>query len=629
MISSLFQEWLKRQQPFRDGGPFSTSSAESKSRKEVMNLIKEEFESLVAENDLKIGSNPIEIDSSRGITNDTNVPWIRFFDDRTPRPTEGWSLVTFASEDAESIVLVIGLGVYKGASKKGALTFTNRLLEDEKIPRHYRVRPEIGGPGIASAYESSSPVSFTWSKEKLAQLTDDDFLATLKEFLELFNYVLDSYPAPKPEGRLGTLSGKWLVQFNPSYWDFDSFIAAGHKDFSFKIGNFKEAIQEGDPVVIWRSGSRAGIVGIGRVKLGPEDRVPDDLTLNFYKVPTDAEEVTTRIQVSIDTIFENYIPKSAVLSALAKNTILTAPPSTSPFPLTDIEYQEILRLSGLNAKEKAEQTLGELAQDLLVSEDWLKLVVDEITNKKQVVFQGPPGTGKTFLAKAIANYLADGQAVVQFHPSYSYEDFVEGYRPVRHGDLITFEIKPGPLVAIANEARTKPDKKFVLIIDELNRGNLAKVFGELYFLLEYRNDEVTMQYRSYGESFTLPENLIIIGTMNTADRSISSLDLAIRRRFSFIELNPDSEPISGLLERWLTKNDKPLYPSRILEFVNSLIMDSRVKLGPSYFMNKQVETEFEKIWQFQVFPQLREIFFDKQEVLDSVTYTAVSKFIQK
>lgn len=270
-------------------------------------------------------------------------------------------------------------------------------------------------------------------------------------------------------------------------------------------------------------------------------------------------------------------------------------------------------------------SLEELSEQLLLPQDWLEAVVTEIKERRQVIFQGPPGTGKTFLAQSISRHLADGQALVQFHPSYAYEDFVEGFRPVKHGDSFSFELKPGPLVAIANEARSKPEQTFVLIIDEINRGNLAKVFGELYFLLEYRNEEATMQYRTFGETFTLPDNLLIIGTMNTADRSISSLDLAIRRRFSFVELTPDREPIKGLLTRWLEREGLPMNTARMLDYVNSMILDSRVKLGPSYFMKRSIKDELEKTWNYQVFPQLKEVFYDSEEILDSLTFEAAKR----
>ena len=148
----------------------------------------------------------------------------------------------------------------------------------------------------------------------------------------------------------------------------------------------------------------------------------------------------------------------------------------------------------------------------------------------------------------------DGGAhrIVQFHPSYSYEDFVGGFRPVEddgaHG--VRYQRVDGPLRAIAAEAAADPTHPYVLIIDEINRGNIPKIFGELLFLLEYRQKEVRLQ--NWPETpFSLPKNLLLIGTMNTADRSIALVDAALRRRFYFVPFLPTAEPVKDVLGKWL------------------------------------------------------------------------------
>ena len=625
MISELLQDWLRKHEPFQNGGPYKTNSAESRARKDVMGVLVDELESVLSEQGIMVGNSEVKIEASKGITYDTNCPWIRFYDERTPSATSGWSLVLFASEDANSLSLGIGLGVYKGSKKRETIKYTESLLDDDDYPEQYRVRPYLGTGGQASSYSAATPLSHTWTREELSKTSETDFVGKIEEFLSIFNEVLNKYPPLRPEPRIANLSGKWFIKFNAAMWDFDAFIAGNHSEFSFKIGNFKDIIKEGDPILIWRSGSRAGVVAVGKVKSNPEDRVADDVTSSFYTGEADQHELTTRIQVEVETVFPEVLPKPELLTVLAKNTIVTAPQSTSPFPVSDHEFDSILAIAGLGNGSRGLATRAELADELLVGQNWLDTVISELENKKQIIFQGPPGTGKTYIARAIASHVAHGQALVQFHPSYAYEDFVEGFRPSKHGESFTFDLKPGPLVAIANEARATPEKTFVLVIDEINRGNLAKIFGELYFLLEYRNEEATMQYRTYGETFALPDNLLIIGTMNTADRSISSLDLAIRRRFSFVELSPDSEPINGLLDRWLAREGLSPKIAKILDYTNALIMDSRVKLGPSYFMKPTVEKDLEQIWNFQVLPQLREVFFDNSEVLESLTYSAVTR----
>ena len=163
---------------------------------------------------------------------------------------------------------------------------------------------------------------------------------------------------------------------------------------------------------------------------------------------------------------------------------------------------------------------------------WLQESIDLLRERKQLIYYGPPGTGKTYIALKLAEHLAgDNVRLVQFHPAYTYEDFFEGYRPVDSGG---FELKPGPLRKIVDQAKDNPSTPYFLIIDEINRGNLAKIFGELYFLLEYRDRDIDLLYATDDDvGFTLPKNVFIIGTMNTADRSIALVDSAMRRRFAF------------------------------------------------------------------------------------------------
>ena len=229
-----------------------------------------------------------------------------------------------------------------------------------------------------------------------------------------------------------------------------------------------------------------------------------------------------------------------------------------------IPYQEKENIGkNITPHEDLDETaedLDELAEELFLTEpeNFLHEIKTLLDDKKQVIFQGPPGTGKTYVAQALANHLAgseDRVTLVQFHPSYAYEDFVRGFRPALVNGQPGFELRNGPLLLAAERAGEEPDADHFLIIDEINRGNLAKVLGELYFLLEYRDEAITLQYqREDEEKFSLPSNLYIIGTMNTADRSIALVDLALRRRFYFEEFHPDDEPVKGVLRRWLLAN---------------------------------------------------------------------------
>lgn len=180
-------------------------------------------------------------------------------------------------------------------------------------------------------------------------------------------------------------------------------------------------------------------------------------------------------------------------------------------------------------------------------------MLDSLNERRQVILEGPPGTGKTYLVQQLliaCGLTPNQQALVQFHPTYSYEDFVEGFRPASAGDNgARLTLVDGPLKRIAEEARSSPGKPHVLVIDEINRANIAKVFGELYFLLEYRDAEIELLYSDGNERFSLPDNLFLIATMNTADRSIALLDAAMRRRFVFLSMDTSEPALAGVLAR--------------------------------------------------------------------------------
>ena len=265
-----------------------------------------------------------------------------------------------------------------------------------------------------------------------------------------------------------------------------------------------------------------------------------------------------------------------------------------------------------NSESEPEPDLYALARELYLDESFLKKVRQLLEEKKQVIFQGPPGTGKTYVAQALAECLAgykERVMLVQFHPSYAYEDFVQGFRPRNDGN--GFELRDGPLLRAAESATVDKNSKHFLVIDEINRGNLAKVFGELYFLLEYRDKRMRLQYSD--EDFSLPENLYIIGTMNTADRSIALVDMALRRRFYFVEFHPDKSPVKGLLRRYLKGNSLETmeWVADVVDRANEQLGDDRhAAVGPSHFMKQDLnDAMVERIWEYGVLPYIEERLF--------------------
>ena len=292
------------------------------------------------------------------------------------------------------------------------------------------------------------------------------------------------------------------------------------------------------------------------------------------------------------------------------------------FNITKLEPHAVQQVLALVDPPQPGPDLQALADSLHLTVEFLENIETLLADKKQVIFQGPPGTGKTYVAQKLAKHLAGSEervTLVQLHPSYAYEDFVQGFRPTLRDGQAGFELRDGPLLRAAKLARRESDAKHFLVIDEINRGNLAKVLGELYFLLEYRDQKIRLQYQRDGEeTFSLPPNLYIIGTMNTADRSIALVDLALRRRFYFVEFHPDGEPVKGVLRRWIKEKESGMgWVADVVDRANEKLSDDRhAAIGPSYFMKKDLDDEaVERIWKHSVLPYIEERRFGEREGL--------------
>jgi hypothetical protein len=255
-----------------------------------------------------------------------------------------------------------------------------------------------------------------------------------------------------------------------------------------------------------------------------------------------------------------------------------------------------------------------------LGDDWLRRARGLLEMKRQLILQGVPGTGKTHVARCLARLLTGGRAgavrLVQFHPAYSYEEFVEGIK-VRSVDVggrheVTYPVEDGLLCSLAAEAERRPSEPFVLLIDEINRGNLPRIFGELLYLLEYRGQAVELPYSR--RSFRLPANVYVLGTMNAADRSVALVDQALRRRFSFLEMPPDA----GVLASWLAAHVPAAgapFADRVCSLFTRLNARLAAELGPqarvghSYFMVPGLdEAKLRVVWQHHVRPFLEEHF---------------------
>lgn len=250
---------------------------------------------------------------------------------------------------------------------------------------------------------------------------------------------------------------------------------------------------------------------------------------------------------------------------------------------------------------------------------WIKA----IERKGQAVLYGPPGTGKTFVAERLARHLIGGgkgfAELIQFHPAYAYEDFIQGIRPKAAEDgQLTYKMVRGRFLEFCDRAREVQDP-CVLIIDEINRANLARVFGELMYLLEYRNHEVPL---AGGGTLKIPTNVRLIGTMNTADRSIALVDHALRRRFAFLHLRPNPEVLRKYHDTHAT-GFEPAGLIEVLTLVNSQISDPHYEVGVSFFLLENLAEQIEDIWTMEIEPYLEEYFFDQAEKVEALRWDKV------
>lgn len=349
------------------------------------------------------------------------------------------------------------------------------------------------------------------------------------------------------------------------------------------------------------------------------DKYKNSIVYQVYKVPDGIDE--QKMDKDLDLLIAKYQTLLAGSDFAAKDEKVSDTSTKGPKTTRKAE-----------APEAAPYTVKEATQALFISQERFEEILDVWREKKNLVVQGPPGVGKTFfyrqLAFALMGFKApDRMTSVQFHPSYAYEDFIQGYRPSNNG----FVLRDGVFFRFCEKARVDKSNKYVFVIDEINRGNLAKIFGELLMLLEKdkRGAEwgVPLAY-SLPESpgFYIPENLYVLGLMNTADRSLAVVDYALRRRFAFASLQPEFKSLrflEHLGERSVSDALADRIVGRMTE-LNDEIAKDKVNLGPGYrighsfFCDPPVEPQKHEDWfvrvvQTEIAPLLDEYYFDDPE----------------
>lgn len=293
----------------------------------------------------------------------------------------------------------------------------------------------------------------------------------------------------------------------------------------------------------------------------------------------------------------------------------------------DDKKTELVNKSKLNPK----YSLNQFSQETGFTEPQLTQWKNAINRKGQTIIQGPPGTGKTFIAERLAKHLIGGgdgfSDIIQFHPAYTYEDFIEGLRPITKNGQLTYSIVSGRFLQFCEKAEACEDT-CVIIIDEINRANLSQVFGELMYLLDDRQNTERSIILASGQSFRIPTNVRIIGTMNTADRSIALVDNALRRRFAFIPISPNYE----LLQNYHNREETDFPVDKligILKEVNQAINNKHYELGISFFLTKTLAEDIQDIWEMEIEPYLEEYFFDNQTKMDKFLWNKIKDELSK
>ena len=433
-----------------------------------------------------------------------------------------------------------------------------------------------------------------------------DELSEALDKVELLSNI-ELYAAAAPEED----HGYWWLNANPRIWSFSDIAVGEVQSYTLynENGNKRRIFQNfldakvGDMIIGYESNPVKQIVAIGRVSAEQ-----DGEKLFFEKV----EGLTS----PIDYATLRGCPELERMEYFQN-------PQGSLFKLTRGEYDFILdmiREENPVAQEASidAYTKSDFLDEVYMTEKRYENLVAVLRNKKNIILQGAPGVGKTFAARRLAWSMMgekDDSRIefVQFHQNYSYEDFMMGYKPVEDG----FELKYGIFYRFCQKAANQPDKEFFFIIDEINRGNMSKIFGELLMLIEkdYRGTKATLAYN--GLSFSVPKNLYIIGMMNTADRSLAMIDYALRRRFSFFEVEPgfDSE---GFIHYQNGLNNETLNElvNKVKDLNREISLDKSLGkgfcIGHSYFCGRDVCTEewLHSIVDYDILPMLSEYWFD-------------------
>ena len=460
-------------------------------------------------------------------------------------------------------------------------------------------------------YMKTATVDFVYSISKPIKFS----IAGKSENKKIFNVdnykVMESVPVPIKN------KNYWWLNANPKVWSMSEWVVGEIQDYTLfnDNGNKRRIYQnfidakEGDIVVCYESNPTKQILGLAEVA-----KANDGEKIMFRKTETLSSPI------DFSTIKE---------IAELRNMEFLVNPNGSFFKLTCAEYEIIIDLIRESNKlpdvvPLEKYSKSDFLNEVFMDEKDYDRLSHQLKVKKNVILQGAPGVGKTFSAKRLAYSVMgvkDDSRIcfIQFHQNYSYEDFIMGYRPVED----KFILRKGIFYDFCTLAKNNRDKDYFFIIDEINRGNLSKIFGELLMLIEkdYRGEKNKMTLAYTGEKFYVPENLYIIGMMNTADRSLAMIDYALRRRFSFFNIKPGFETEGFKKKCSLVTNPKlEKLVRKIIELNKKIIEDdslgSGFEIGHSYLCFKNpvdVTDDFLRgVVEYDIIPMLEEYWFDNK-----------------
>lgn len=464
--------------------------------------------------------------------------------------------------------------------------------------------------------ESRDLSAYTGDKKWWAPNNNSTCISVPESEMQLFeDYILKPYfDITKEELLKNDVSDRryWFLNANPKMWSMASMPVGGVQDYTLynDNGNKRRIFQNfldakaGDMVIGYESTPVKQVVALMRISAEQDGEKIYFEKLEGLSSPID---FATLKECSELEKMEYFINSQGSLFKLTKGEyefILDMVRDENPAPFT---------------KGKDEYKKEDFINDVYMSEAKYDRLVAVLMKKKNIILQGAPGVGKTFAARRLAYSIMgekdeDRIEFVQFHQNYSYEDFVMGYKPVNDG----FELKYGIFYRFCQKAANHPDKDYFFIIDEINRGNMSKIFGELLMLIEadYRDKKATLAYNGLG--FSVPQRLYVIGMMNTADRSLAMIDYALRRRFSFFDMEPgfDSEGFINYQKGFANDTFNTLI-ERVKELNQEIMQDKSLGkgfcIGHSYFCNADECTEewMKDVVDFDILPMLSEYWFDE------------------